>query len=370
MRLAQVGGIDRAQRAGTGGHDRAGVGQPRDLAQDFLLALDVRGAEQRPGEHQLPVQRQALALQRHHVQCGRIVDQRDPALRRDQFDDVAHVTVGVRRGEHERRRADAQRGHLRRQRLAVVDDVVRAHLLHPFHRFRARGRGDHGQPGQRPRQLHGDRTDAAGAADHQQGIGRARHRVVHAQAVEQGFPGGQRGQRQRHRVLVIQLLRCMGDDARIHRLQLRVAAGAVDLAGVEHAVARLEALHLAADRAHPAHRVPAQDAGPARFRLRRGAHLHVHRVDRDRLHFDQQVVRAVFRLRHFQVLQRARVGNGQGSGGTDRFHGVLHAFGAERNFAPVAAWRKYLLAGHTVPESAPMAWVRRTRFRGLAGSQA
>src|SRR5690606_14840158 len=203
---------------------------------------------------------------------------------------------------------------------------------------------------------------------HQQGMGRTGHRVVHAQAVEQGFPAGQGGQRQGGRVLVAQGPRRMRGDARIHGLQLGVGSGPVDLAGVVHAVAGLEPFDPAADRPHLADRVPAEDAVAAGLGLGRGADLHVHGVDRDGADFDQQVVFAVFRIRQLQVDQRARVGSGQGPGGADRFHGVLQAFwgGAQFRAYPVAMEVRTCRA-HSVEEGTAMARTPHARFDCTAG---
>ena len=75
-----------------------------------------------------------------HQQCQfewLVVDQREPALGRNQLDDLFEMICRVGGGEHESRRADAQRRDLRGNRLAMVDDVMGAEILDPVHRLGA-----------------------------------------------------------------------------------------------------------------------------------------------------------------------------------------------------------------------------------------
>ena len=70
-------------------------------------------------------------------------------------------------------RADLERGDLFRERLRVVNDVMRAERLDPFLRLGPRGGGDHGQVSQGAHELNRDRADAARAADDEDGVGSA-----------------------------------------------------------------------------------------------------------------------------------------------------------------------------------------------------
>ncbi|MOA06608.1 hypothetical protein D3C78_1262580 [compost metagenome] len=114
------------------------------------------------------------------------------------------MNVAMGGGEDEARRTEPERFHLRRDRLAVIDDVMRAEFFHPGNRFRPRSGGDDGEVGQRPQELDGDGADATSAADDQNGVGRARNRFLHPQPVEQRLISGDRGQRQGGRFLEIQ----------------------------------------------------------------------------------------------------------------------------------------------------------------------
>jgi hypothetical protein len=91
----------------------------------------------RAREHRFPVDRHALA----HQQCEferLVVDQREPALRRNQLNDLLEVICRVSGGEHEPGRADAQRRNLLGNRFAMVDDVMSSEILDPAPRLRAR----------------------------------------------------------------------------------------------------------------------------------------------------------------------------------------------------------------------------------------
>ena len=74
--------------------------------------------------------------------------------------------------------------------MAVVDGVIGAEGLYPVAADGARGAGDDGGVGQRFRQLDGDRSDAARAADDEYGIGGACYGTADVQPLKQGFPGG------------------------------------------------------------------------------------------------------------------------------------------------------------------------------------
>jgi hypothetical protein len=92
-----------------------------------------------------------------------VVDQREPALGRNQLDDLLEVIGRVSGGEHESGRADAQRCDLLGSRLAMVDDVMNAEILDPAPRLRARGSRHHSEIGERADELDRDRADAASA---------------------------------------------------------------------------------------------------------------------------------------------------------------------------------------------------------------
>ncbi|KAG0774288.1 hypothetical protein G6F22_014185 [Rhizopus arrhizus] len=259
MRAPQVGRVDAPEVLAQRGLQHAGVDQLGHPVQQVVLALHVRGLVQRAGEHRFPVQRQRLALECHHIDLAGIIDQPQLALRRQQLDDLRVVLIGVGQAGHVMYLADAQPRQALGQRQAVVDYMVRPHRIHPVLGIRARGGADHRQLGQLPRQLHQDRSDATGSADHQQGLAFAAA-LGDAQAVEQQFPGGDRGQRQRRGGGIVETGRLAADAALVHQLVLRIAAGAVDHAGVVDRIARLEQGHLAAHRVDDADRIPTEHA--------------------------------------------------------------------------------------------------------------
>src|SRR5690606_21760795 len=77
VRLAQVRRVDRAQHAGQGGAQLAGLDQAADPVEDAVLADHVRGAEARPRKHEFPVDADALGLVRvaDAQRAGRLHDQ-------------------------------------------------------------------------------------------------------------------------------------------------------------------------------------------------------------------------------------------------------------------------------------------------------
>jgi hypothetical protein len=144
-----------------------------------------------------------------------------------------------------------------------------------------------------------------------------------AEAVEQQFPRGYRGQGQGGGGVEVERGGLGSDDALVHQLECTVAAGTVDGAGVEHRVARLEQGHIGADRVHDAGGVEAQDADLPGRRLCIGALLHVDRVDRDRPDRDAQIARTRLWDRQVEVEQGFRVGERQRLPVADGLHACL-----------------------------------------------
>ena len=89
-------------------------------------------------------------------------------------------------------------------------------------RFRPRrGRHDR-QAGEAAGELDQDRADAAGSADDQQGTRIDALAGDSAEAVEQQFPGGDRGQRQRRGLGEGQCLRLAADDTLVNQMKFRI----------------------------------------------------------------------------------------------------------------------------------------------------
>ena len=61
-------------------YDDSLIDQARQLIQQFVPRLHVVGLVQRAGEHELPVQAQALALEQPDINGSRIVDEGELAL--------------------------------------------------------------------------------------------------------------------------------------------------------------------------------------------------------------------------------------------------------------------------------------------------
>ena len=263
--------------------------------------------KQGPREHQLKVNGHALRPEDEKI--GRFsIDESDAPLRRDQFGEVSDDTANRRRREDECRTTHAKRRDLWRKRLPVVDDMMRAHVLRPLHCLRPRGGRHDGKIGQLPRQLDGDRTDAAGAAKDQDRARRAGNGFRDIEPVEHRLPGRDRGQGQSGSGGEIEHARLAADDPLVDQMKLHVRALAADAAGVEHFIARLEKLRLAPRFDHHAGGVVADDFDCARIGSRAAwasaaRDLVVDGVDRDRAHLDEQIATLGRRLRDVERLQ-------------------------------------------------------------------
>jgi hypothetical protein len=90
MRALEVRCVDGAEVVGNCGADFASVDQPCNVVEECMLLRHVGGLQHRTREHRLPMDRHALA----HQQCQfkrLVVDQREPALRRNQLNDLLEV---------------------------------------------------------------------------------------------------------------------------------------------------------------------------------------------------------------------------------------------------------------------------------------
>lgn len=74
MGTTHVGRIDRTEVFPHSGFQDTLINQIADPIEQVMLFDHVRGFVQRAGEHQLPMQRQRLALERHHVEAFGIVN--------------------------------------------------------------------------------------------------------------------------------------------------------------------------------------------------------------------------------------------------------------------------------------------------------
>ena len=138
-----------------GAMQAAFINQLCHFGKDFTLARDVGGLAQRPGEHEFPMQRDAFAFQRVGVKHLGVVNQRDAALRREQFRQLRQVVCAVVGGKRHEGASMPSATDLFGQAVAVVDDVIRAELAQPCFALWAGGGGDDADVGERFQQLHG-----------------------------------------------------------------------------------------------------------------------------------------------------------------------------------------------------------------------
>ena len=168
MGALQVLRRDRAPLGAQGGAQLPRLDAIGQLLEDLPLAGQVRGAIAGAGEHELPVEAGAFALEPVQIQRRPVADDRDDRpLGPDQLRHDVPVGVGIGEVGDSIHRLQAQLGQLGRQLTAVVEDMIGAQLPHPGGTLRPGGGGDHQQAGAAG-QLDRQGADAAGAADDQQ----------------------------------------------------------------------------------------------------------------------------------------------------------------------------------------------------------
>ena len=210
----------------------------------------------------------------------------------------------------------------------MVGDRSRAQSATPLCRFRPRRGRDHRKTRDFGGQLDRDRANSAGTADHQQRLARlCMRRRADLEAIEQSFPGGDRGQWQGGGGCEIKRDRHVPDDAFVDRVQAAVGARARHVAGIEHAIAGLEERHPGADRLHHASRVIAQNARRPGNPGLGHALLAIHRVDRNGLDGDDQVALAWKRVGQFEIDKTGGIADRQRMDGGDGLHGGLLKLG-------------------------------------------
>src|SRR5205807_7816640 len=166
-------------------------------------------------------------------------DRDDRTLRRDEIADRGPVLVEVVEAGDVVHLLHAERFELWPERRAMIDDVVGAHGLRPRLGFRSRCRGDDREAGHLG-ELDADRAYATGAADDEDRGAAIPSAEVDLHAVEEAFPGSDRSERHRGGLREVQFLRLGPDDMLVDEMELTVAAGARDVAGVVNLIARLE----------------------------------------------------------------------------------------------------------------------------------
>lgn len=190
----------------------------------------------------------------------------------------------------------------------------------PCFGFGTRRRRDNRQSRQHLGKLNTDGADAAGAANNQHRFTGILTLRRDAQTIEQCFPRGNGGQRQRRSLGEIERRRLVASDALINQMEFAVGAGAGNAARIKHRIAHLEQRHFRTDRDHRACRIPAQHARRIFDLVLRCAHLGVHRVHGNGFHLDQQIVTGCFGLVDLDIDERLWIRNRKVLGQADGFH--------------------------------------------------
>jgi hypothetical protein len=96
MGAFHVGGIDKAEVGIHGGADQARVDKVSNSVQQPALFSHVGSSIARTGEDEFPVELDTLGLQLDDVEwSGRILDEREGALRDERLDDLVEMLFGV-----------------------------------------------------------------------------------------------------------------------------------------------------------------------------------------------------------------------------------------------------------------------------------
>ena len=164
-----------------------------------------------------------------------------------------------------------------------------AEILDPAHRLGARGCCHYSEIGERADELDRDRADAASAADDENRGGRARHRLADIHAVEQGFPRGDRCERQSRGLGKSDRARLVPDNALVDEMKLSVGARTDVATRIEDLIARPEERSLWTRLDDDARRIVADHFCSAGRGSGAGAHLVVNRVHRNGADLDQKI---------------------------------------------------------------------------------
>ena len=150
-----------------------------------------------------------------------------------------------------------------------------------------------------------------GAADHQHGLPLSLPRTD-GQPIENGFPGRQAGEGHGRSFGKGKGARFAAHDPGIDRLVFGVAAGAVDVPGIENFITGTEEFHCFTGPGDDPGGIPPQDFGGFQHRVRRTLlpDLEIRRVDGDRLDVHQEVMGARGRLGAFEFNQAFRMIDG------------------------------------------------------------
>ena len=118
-----------------------------------MLFNHVRGFEQRPGVHELPMQGQAFAFKQGNVQRLGVVDQGQFALGCQCLDQLRQVLIGLGQAGDVSHGVDACLLQGFAQGLTMIDDRMGAQFAHPRLGLWTRGAADDLEPGKLTGQL-------------------------------------------------------------------------------------------------------------------------------------------------------------------------------------------------------------------------
>src|SRR6266571_9134666 len=132
MGTLQIFSIDAAEMLAECRANDTGIDELRDFSKQPMLRDHVARAKQSARKHEFPVERDTLAFELIDVDGLRIIDESELALRGKRFDDLGEMQIGLSEARHVRDVGNADAFQLPRQRLAVVDHVMRPEREYPI----------------------------------------------------------------------------------------------------------------------------------------------------------------------------------------------------------------------------------------------
>ena len=127
----QVSGVDWAEVVLQRAAQNAGIHQLRNLSQEPMVLIHVGSPKERASEHQLPMDRQTLALEWDDVERVGIVDQGKRALRRQGVHDGGKMLIRRRKPGHVPHLGNPDSLQCLVKRAVVIDHLMSTHFLRP-----------------------------------------------------------------------------------------------------------------------------------------------------------------------------------------------------------------------------------------------
>ena len=136
MPLVDVGPVDRVR---VGQSHLAGVHEAGDGRQDLTLRFHISGLEHGPGEHKLPVKRDAFRFQGACIQYFRIINQRQFSLWHQGGNNLLIMLFGIIQAGDMCHLFNTNTFQFFSQWFVMINHMMRARFTNPLLTFWTRG---------------------------------------------------------------------------------------------------------------------------------------------------------------------------------------------------------------------------------------